>query len=168
MSNDLNAFVLSLGGLVAVAGSGLLGVVGGAQLDVRGTNLGEPSREPQGVRVPGASHSRVVDQTLCKAYRSESHGVQISGTSGRIDCLAREPSGIAVARVASRGGSNRPLGPPAHRSPLRNRVPPLEPDTRPPLQCFKIQRLTVMTAGHDQQSGGDCCFCEHLVPWRAL
>ena len=89
-----------------------VGVVGGTQLDVLRTNLGVPSREPQGCAFPGASHSRVVDQSLCKAYRSESHGVQISGMSGRIDCLACEPSGIAVATVASRGGFNRPLGPP--------------------------------------------------------
>src|SRR5215217_5073546 len=120
MSNDLKAFVLSPGRSPRSRGVRAVGVVGGAQLDVLRTNLGEPSREPQGCAFLGASHSRVVDQSLCKAYRSESHGVQISGTSGRIDCLAREPSGTAVARVTSRGGSNRPLGLPSQRSPLRD------------------------------------------------
>ena len=44
-----------------------VGVVGGAQLNVLRTNLGEPSREPQGCAFPWGSHSRVVDQSLYKA-----------------------------------------------------------------------------------------------------
>jgi hypothetical protein len=52
--------------------------------------------------------------------------------------------GIAVKKITSRVGSNRPLGSP--RSSFALAGPPLEPDACPALQLVIVERLAVMAA----------------------